>query len=198
MADILFLPLGPLVGSLRIQAGVRYLHSQQATISEHPIETGSDLSDHRQVQRPQLRIEGVLSGAPAEPELAEQANGREHIESYDELLTLFEGEAVFTVVTPLRVYENMQMTSLSVPDDASSAFSVPFTAEMKQVVFANSETVPFEPETGVKQPSQRRGKKPTQEADEQTSSASRSTLSSLGVGDARERLLKGLDQLSLP
>ena len=130
------------IGSIEVDVTLTETHSQSAQITESPIETGSNVQDHRIVGPARLSMEGVVSNRPTTLRgLANRTATAE--ERYDLLIQLFENGDPVTVVTNLRTYENMVFANFSVRRNARSDEIVQFTAELQQLEFADSEVVPL-------------------------------------------------------
>lgn len=199
MVDVAIIPppLGPQLRVsgentlfLQIDCGVSYSHDQTASIPEHPIETGSNVNDHRQVNRPRLKLTGINAARPIFPS-DEEANGLEQFDAYDILRGLFESGELVDIVTPLRFYESMQMASISVPQDKTKGGTIEFSVEFVEVEFVDSETVTLQPAPGARKAKSNRGKKPTTTAPEKASDGARSTLSGFFTKDRAASIAGG-------
>jgi hypothetical protein len=82
------------------------------------------------------------------------------------------------VTTGLQVYDSMVLTSLTIPRETSTGVAVRFRAVLKEIRFANSETIPVADLIPKAQPVQNRGPKATPEARPETAAASRGQLQS--------------------
>lgn len=90
-------------------------HTYSANVTSHPVENGTDITDHVQILPFELTLSGIVTNTPIQPQEFDfdQANRVQNL--YDELTLLFEERSFLTVVTGLQRYENMILTSIDVP-----------------------------------------------------------------------------------
>lgn len=144
------------IGSVELDASVSEQHTGAVEVTDHPVETGGAISDHARPLPETVTIEGLISNTPM-PEAGAATQERTWAgvnyrsssemaptnasEGYAALLKLKDAGELITVVTALRTYENMVLTSLTVPRDARTGNGLRFAASLKQVRVANSQTV---------------------------------------------------------
>lgn len=163
------------IGEVEISASVEETHSLAATVTEHPIERGSAIADHVLVTGAELRMNGVIARGddPDRVQLSPQL-------AYDLLRDLFRKREPFEVRTSLKTYSDMVIRQLSVSRNRSTSKILSFTAELKQLLFAHSETVPnlLDPEVeALASGTTDLGVKATTEAPAAAAEKSRSALS---------------------
>lgn len=138
------------IGPVTISCSVSETHSSEAQVTEHPVETGSDVADHRTVRQDRLSMEGIISDASTD--LVQEAFstpdadigkfspvGRSAVqESYEKLVEMTKSTDVFDVVTSLRLYTDMTFTKFSVKRDAQTNAVIAFSAEMVGIQFVSS------------------------------------------------------------
>lgn len=148
------------IDTVTLDASIRETHSTRVKITDHPVEQGVDISDHLRQEPDRVTIEGVVTNTPlgnTQPAFVSVAGNqntppfsflRTSIyvmnlaeNAYYALLDLAGADNLITVVTALRVYENMAMESLDVPRDAKIGQSVKFTATFKEVQIVLNQTV---------------------------------------------------------
>lgn len=138
---------GPTLANVDIDVSLNETHTSTNVISDAPIETGSDITDHVKKMPDELRLEGVLSNAPSSTlkfiEL--QTSGDTAEARYAKLIEVFENREKFEVITGIRVYRNMLFKSISVPRNSATGQVIRFNAVMREVTFAQSETVEVAP-----------------------------------------------------
>ena len=148
---------------VELDASISETHSFDTVITDHPVEAGSNVSDHVRVSPLRLKISGVVSNTPLSltqvnlnPIRADEALGT--------LLTWQENADRLTVTTSLLPYENMLLKSCSVQRDKDKSNAVFMDLEFQQVVLAESQAAdipePTSTTTAV-QPKKSLGKKPT-------------------------------------
>ncbi len=173
---VLLLPMwtGPSIAGIAIDCSLRETHKKSADISNIPIETGSSISDHRRTKPAELTLEGIISDAGFVPD-QESKHAR-----YLALMEKVEGTEVFDVITGLRIYRDMVFTDFQVTRDATTGEIIQFTAQMQQIQFATSKSVPViatkadNPRVANKT---NQGEKTTTPAPEETAKANGSILS---------------------
>jgi hypothetical protein len=140
-----------------LDASVREQHGVEVEVTRNPVEKGSAISDHRRVQPRQVVIEGIITNTPlAGPNDAasEQVgpdggsySSRSGLDptrvsdAYRDLLALASSSALVTVITHLETYEDMTLTSLSVPRNAPSTEALRFTATFVEVRLVENQQV---------------------------------------------------------
>ena len=98
-------------------ATVSESHRQQASVTMHPREVGTDIADHIQPKLPEISANLIFSATPLN-----QPGTEGRIASvYDTLTRLQTERRLVTLVTTLRVYEGVALTDLSAPVSAPAA-----------------------------------------------------------------------------
>lgn len=150
--SILFQQSKAKIGSITIDASVQENHVSTCDLTENPVEDGATITDHVQMKPAELTIDGVISNTPISFAVLDNIRGlidtvtsilgktSRSIEAYNELLRLQKSRVPFKVVTGLKVYTDMILTSLSVPRTAATGNAIHFSAVMKQIIIAKSET----------------------------------------------------------
>jgi hypothetical protein len=124
MAQIAVLqPIATQGASLELDAGFLWTfdatmseqHRYVADVTTHPVENGTDITDHIQIRPFELTLTGIVTNTPIQPQEFDfdQANRIQNL--YDELTLLFEERSFLTVVTGLQRYQNMILKSIDVP-----------------------------------------------------------------------------------
>jgi len=132
------------IGELEVDVVVTETHNQLSEVTDSAVENGSTVSDHVNIQPATLSMEGVISNRPTSlREFAQkQLSGKDAQQGYDDLRRLAELGSLVTVVTNIRVYDNMVMTSFSVDRDKSTKEVIRFRSEFKQINFAQNASIP--------------------------------------------------------
>lgn len=160
------------IGSLELDATLRETHSHENEVTEHPVERGAAISDHIRPKPDGLVMEGVVSDTPiyVDPEEGRAAN------AYEALRSIRSAGELVTVVSTLRVYENMAMVSFTVPKDARTGDVTQFSATFKEVRIVDAGSLSFDASKNAGKSKKDKGKQPTKEttASERTKSAIKS------------------------
>lgn len=161
---------------LEVDAVMSESHEVMATLTDHPVERGADLSDHKRPGQRRYRLEGLVTNTPigSVPLSGENssANGvtgtvrdspakatvLQFSERFDRirdvldaLTSLVESAQLVTVTTDVRTYEDAQLVSVVAPRDATD--SITFTVDITQVRIAETRDV------GAPVPRQPRGRR---------------------------------------
>ncbi len=141
------------IGSIALDVLLKEQVTESVQTTEHPVETGTDPTDHVRVMPIRLVLEGLFTNTPIpnadrRGERAEAPRTTTRLgyaqTKYGELLKLKSGSAQ-TITTPSRKYLNMQMTDISRLRDASlGTDTVQFSAQFKEIVFVNTDKVQLE------------------------------------------------------
>jgi hypothetical protein len=143
------------IADIVLDASVNETHQGDVDVTDHPVEEGADISDHARVKPETVSIEAVISNTPlnsAQQKRVQSAQGDVTAETvgvdspagavgfaevgYVRLKQLKDARQLVKVITGLRVYDNMMLTSLSIPRNAGVGDALRFTAQFKQVRLA--------------------------------------------------------------
>lgn len=206
------------MGGLVFDAVFEETHEADLEVTDNPVETGVVVSDHAFMKPLRVKIsagvsdtplkgwgggyqvsQGALVGggsgegkdfwarnAPSDPFASDAGRSRRAFELLTELQRRAEP---FAVQTGLKLYENMVCTSIRTSQDKDSSGALLFTAELREVIIVNTETVKYPPrkpgatkrQAGPKKhKGERQGKEVTSEA--QKEKLRGSLANALGVG----------------
>lgn len=208
MADIVFEePAGS--GQFQLisfDAVVRDSHESTATVTEHPVEQGANISDHVRPDLDRVVLEAIVSntpitqpvsqadgatGAPGDVDLINRDGDTigaarvllfdgefDRVRSvYDELRRLKDTGTVVDIITSLREYDSMIIRAVNPQRDASSGSLLRIQIEATQIRIVESEIV----EAPVPDENQRnRGRQEEEETDEETEERSTDLLIQIG------------------
>jgi hypothetical protein len=121
------------IGTLLPDVAVEEIHHDESEITQHPVETGSPVSDHVYDQPATVEIRWFWGDSAA------QAEGFSQV-VYQELLALKASHTVFNVSTGKRQYTNMLMRTLLVKTDPETEFTLAVTAICQNLIFATLQT----------------------------------------------------------
>lgn len=192
LATLLGASTGPTIGDIQIDVSVRETHRSSATVSEVPIELGSDVAEHRRKLPDEVSLEGVLSNLPTNliDRTALELSGETAEKRYQDLLDLVANADTFELITGLRTYPDMVFLSFEVDRDQTTGEIVRFRAVMRQLEFAEPEeastgpTVPDEADAAKVDPTTDTGAKATTPAPDAVVEPAQGTLENL-VGGAQ-------------
>lgn len=197
---------GPtLIGDLALDCTVTETHTATSTVTEHPVESGANITDHIRPDPVQLSITGIVSDTPIgsrqvqrsievggasvqvtqqEPPSSATGFGRAAWAKLDAIRT---AAKPVKVVTRDKTYESMALVSLSVPKESKTGGALYFTAQFKQVrIVYNRTTKVVVAKASKSHKKQDTGKQPTAAVEP------RSILSKDVFGDAGTEKLQKL------
>jgi hypothetical protein len=120
------------IGPIPVDVVVREQHESNLVITMNPVEFGSAVSDHAYAEPKKLILDAVM-GSRTGPNSIPAA--------YQSLVRLQETREPFDVVTGLMIYRNMLVERLTVQRDSRMAAILYFTAELREVIIVDTETV---------------------------------------------------------
>ena len=122
--------ISPAIGPVAISAVLSEHHSQGMDVTLSPVEFGSPMTDHAQLQP------AVVTLTIAD---------RWAVETFNSLLRLQRTRRPFTLLTGLRRYANMLITNIDVTRDADTSAVLMATVECTQVIIGETRTSSIKP-----------------------------------------------------
>ena len=162
------------VGVVTLDASLSENHSKSNEVTMHPVEDGSDVTDHIRVMPETLEISGIVSNHPIaflgplaapNPVTTNNASISDRVgAAYEALrLQMDRGETV-DVVTSLRKYSDMAITKMDVTRDATTGNSLAVNMSLQQIFKAKIVEQAPEPVKAGAQKKSDQGNKGTKEA----------------------------------
>lgn len=134
------------IGLITLDVTIEETHDRRAEPTDFPIEGGSSISDHVRLQPNKLTVSGFITDTPLllnDLGLQGVGLGRARAATAFQLLeSMFEARLPFTVVSQLRVYQNMVIESLSVPKTRESALRFRVTMQELKLVSGQNVLIP--------------------------------------------------------
>lgn len=125
-------PVQKKIGSLEVTAFVSETHTRTNSATAYPVEVGADISDHIQDLPQEFNVTGIVEPV---------GDGANVPAAFVELENIMATKELITVVSGLKVYENMYISSLSVPRNARNGGSLSFSASMRELRIVSSQAV---------------------------------------------------------
>lgn len=161
-----------LIDGYPVDASLSEDHNFDSEVTRDPVERGADITDHIRKLPISVTIEGVVSDTPigdaavARDVVLEGEGERSPETTYSAealgvLLGIRDRGEPVTIVTNLRVYDNMALERLNVPVDAETGAALRFTASFVEVVIAENRRTRVRTATPRGQGKNRRGYKPS-------------------------------------
>jgi hypothetical protein len=141
---------------LTVDATLSETHSAQAEVTEHPVEVGSDVTDHIRPKPVEVRIDGVVTNSPLPKDLLRSAISASPIgpglaigeaaalaiigaaeftkDAFNTLRKIRDNGQLVVLATPYQQYENMAMTELQVVRATDTGDALHFQATFRQIV----------------------------------------------------------------
>ena len=109
------------------------------TITQHPVQTGANISDHAFVNPIRMTMQVGVSDAMAYRAGADYGGdgGTKSVQAYRLLCKLQELRTPMQVVTRLNTYNNMLIESIDISDDVSTLCALKATVNLVQVLVVN-------------------------------------------------------------
>lgn len=173
---------------LSFDAAISETHIGNAVTTDHPVEAGSDMTDHIQRTPEELQMVGIVSDTPvlflaslrAQPAVTGGDSRNRAKDAYTFVKEIKDGGKLVRVSTSLRDYTNMAIVGLSVIRDKETSRVVELTISLREILIATTEQVAApEPETNARKKQTKQGKKTKQPETEANQTQARSLLASI-------------------
>lgn len=122
------------ISSVLLDAVISEDHSYNSRVTNYPIESGLIISDHIISEPDTLQITGIVSDTP----LSIFAPFNNSVNAFDQLVEIQKRKERITVVTGIKVYTDMVITSLQIPRGIESGQSLTFVIDMQKVILDSS------------------------------------------------------------
>lgn len=132
-----FLP----AGAVELDASLNEGHSSTADVTQFPVEEGADITDHVRIKPETLSITGVVTNTPLIFLASLRESPTRAEEAYGKLRDILRAREPVSVITSLRQYENMVLTSMKTSRDASTGSVVNVQLDFQEIIVASSESV---------------------------------------------------------
>lgn len=135
-----------LIGTVNLDCVFSENTTEDCEITDYPIETGAYIQDNIYIRPLTFSISGFLTDTPIGwvqtiETLFDSTNQSLTQAALDSLESLKNTRTPFTVVTGMRIYENMVFLSLNYSRDTNNGRSVNVDCTFKQLLFASYKTV---------------------------------------------------------
>lgn len=129
------------IGAITLDATVDEHHEFSNEITDHPIETGSFVTDHVYEQPRKVSIEGEVTNSPVQYFGNIIGISDRKAEAFDQLVALRDSRDIVTLVTGLKIYNDMAIESIVIPRNQRTGERLQFTATFKQIRKVSSQVV---------------------------------------------------------
>ena len=141
------------VGEIELDASLSESHQFASEVTQFPVEDGSVITDHIQNKPDQVSINGFVTNTPirsfadvagaADLVRLSGVSGRTEL-ALETLLNIHRFRELVTIVTNLKAYNDMALTSLTIPRNAAIGDTLEFSADFVKVVKVTSAVVAVE------------------------------------------------------
>jgi len=141
----------PLPALVEFDASISETHSDSAETSDHPVEDGSDITDHIRVLPKTIEINGVITNTPIiflatlqakSPVTGDLTRTLDRVETgYQQLQDFMNRGILVDVITSLRTYSNMVLLSMAVTRDAASGNILDCTLSLREMKIATAMSI---------------------------------------------------------
>lgn len=152
MADLLSILFVPkpnrrvAIGAITLDATIEETHTLTNTITNHPMEEGSFVTDHAFEEPTKISIQGEITNTPVQILSILNGLSQRRIEAFEQLTALHKTRDILTIVTGLKIYSNMVMETLDVPRNQQTGGRLQFTATFQEVNKVASQIVGVAPQ----------------------------------------------------
>lgn len=122
------------VGGVFLDATLSEDHSYNSRVTNYPVEDGRIISDHVINEPETLQITGIVSDTP----LSILAPFNRSVDAFNRLVRIHSNRERITVVTGIKVYTDMVMTSLQVPRNVQTGQSLTFIIDLQKIFIDTS------------------------------------------------------------
>lgn len=115
------------IGGVFVDVVISEEHESEMEIADHPVEQGTKISDHAWLLPYKVILESVVDGSRA-------------VAAYQQLLAVQKAAEPFTLITGLKVCQNMMIQKLNPFRDKEHPRVLKFTAELREVRIVTTES----------------------------------------------------------
>lgn len=135
------------LGNFVFDAFFNINHESNLTITDHPIQSGANVSDHAYMEAQVLTFEIGMSdvmqdiSSSAVVNFSSAGTSTRSINAYQMLKKLQANRLPIDAITRLGTYTNMLIETISAPDDNTTAYALKATVTLKEVFVVSVTTV---------------------------------------------------------
>ena len=137
----LFFKKGNFIGDIELDVIINEGATASARITKNPVENGADINDHIIIDPMAFTMVGVKSDAGANLIESLTAASIPSKETWEQLLALQASRIPFELVTNLKTYPNVFISSISESQDKDTSKALFFSATMAEVVLVGEEVL---------------------------------------------------------
>jgi hypothetical protein len=116
-------------------------HTQEIELTQHPVQSGSNIADHAFIKPARLTMDVFMSDAMQAFIIGQwSGSASKSVNCYQTILQLELSRTPLTITTRLNTYTNMVIVSIHTPDDYKTKFGLRATITFQQVPMATTAT----------------------------------------------------------
>jgi hypothetical protein len=149
------------IGGITVDATLDEVHLDRLEVTEHPVESGTTVSDHSFTRPAEVILRcGWSNSNPSA--LLDVATSlffggsltiSDYVSSvYSRLLALQDSRTLFSITTSLRQYDNMLVTALQVTRDQKTSQALLLTAHCREVIVVSTQSTSLPPQSSQANP----------------------------------------------
>lgn len=136
------------VGAIALDATLSEDHQYSARVTNFPVENGLIVSDHIINDPIKLTVVGLVSDTPLNILLGSNRS----VDAFNRLIQIFQKKEIITVITGVKVYQNMVLTALNVPRGVESGQSLTFNMQFQRIILDASVRLNLDPNNPFNRP----------------------------------------------
>lgn len=131
-------PNGWSLDGLFFDAWLTMSHQSSLTTTQHPVESGADVTDHAYVNPKRFSFEiGITNATPEDPNDSFPAAPTRVVNAYNALLNRQENRQPMRLICKYGTYDNILIETLVANDDAASVEAGFFTVNLIEIIQAD-------------------------------------------------------------
>jgi hypothetical protein len=137
------------IGAIQLDASIEETHTRTNQVTDHPVEEGFNISDHIRPMPESINIKGIISNTPVvflaskfakSPIVGDNQRTRNRVKAADdEFLRIMNNGELKDIITSLRTYKDMAVTSYVVNRSAQLGNVLSFDIQLQKVVTAKTQ-----------------------------------------------------------
>jgi hypothetical protein len=130
------------VGGWFFDAFLKSTHTSRLTITQHPVQTGSAITDHAFLEPRELTMDIGMSNVATSFVNGQFSGGYSRsVQAFKILKSLQQSRIPVQIHTRLNLYENMLVETITAPDDYRSLDALHCTVTFREILVATVSTV---------------------------------------------------------
>lgn len=155
LSDIITIKPQRQIGDITAQATIEERHTDELTITDHPVEQGAQITDHAFKRPAEVVIRCGWSDSSTFLSSIDllgsfSSVGANLEETYQQLLELQESRIPFDILTGKRQYSNMLIKSIAVTTDEKTENALFVTVSCREVILVQTQATTLPPKSDQK------------------------------------------------